>query len=124
MAILPKEIARRLLDGPLAPMLFRRTSKDLSVIPHLSAGDLDALEDIRSYWQSLSGGIPSHHQMIDLALRNIERDLDSRRWHEVMRDLEREIAYRKWRATNVPEKPAPEQSAEPVRHSRQGRGQA
>jgi hypothetical protein len=78
-------------------MTFRRSYSVPSTRPILSPGDLDAIEDIRVEWQQhRDGSTPGHEEIIDLALRRMQRDLVSGDSSEVIEDLRREIGYRQW----------------------------
>ena len=81
-------------------MTFQRRYSTPSTRPTLSAGDVDAIEDIRVEWeQHCSGCAPDHGEIIDIALRRMRQDLDSGGGGvvgEVIEDLRREIGYRQW----------------------------
>lgn len=101
-------------DG-LGPMLFRKSRQELFRDPELSSADVEAMEQIRSLWQRVMNGIPSYREIIDLALRNLERDLQSPRRGEVVQDLRREIAYRHWCAANMSSESFPDAPEAAVR---------
>jgi|SRR5580700_4033073 hypothetical protein len=78
-------------------MTFQRRYSTPSTRPTLSAGDVDAIEDIRVEWeQHCRGCAPDHGEIIDIALRRMQRDLESGNSCEVIEDLRREIGYRQW----------------------------
>jgi glutamyl-tRNA reductase len=83
-------------------MTFRRLYSAPSTRPILSPGDIDALEDIRVEWeQRREGSAPEDGEIIDIALRRLQQDLDSGNSSEVIEDLRREIGYRQWCARAV-----------------------
>ena len=86
-------------------MTFRRRYFAPSTRPILSSGDIDAIEDIRVEWeQHRQGCAPDYGEIIDIALRRLQLDLDSGNSCEVIEDLRREIGYRQWcaRAAQIP----------------------
>lgn len=78
-------------------MTFRHWYSARSTRPILSSGDLDAIDDIRVEWeQHRKGCAPGYREIIDIALRRMQQDLDSGNSYEVIEDLRREIGYRRW----------------------------
>jgi hypothetical protein len=91
-------------------MTFRHRYSTASARPILPAGDVDviegAIEDIRVEWeQHRQGCAPDYREIIDIALRRLQQDLDSGSGEvvgDVIEDLRREIGYRQWCAAQVP----------------------
>lgn len=78
-------------------MTFRHWYSARFTRPILSSGDLDAIDDIRVEWeQHRTGCAPGYREIIDIALRRMQQDLDSGNSCEVIEDLRREIGYRRW----------------------------
>jgi hypothetical protein len=64
----------------------------------LSANDVEALERIVE--QLAEGKANNHNEIIDIALRRLQRDLDSGCKDEVIEDVQQEIDYRLWCVRN------------------------
>jgi hypothetical protein len=72
-----------------------------------SPGDDEMLNEIigeiESGWRGGSvAAAPERQDLVDLALRRMQRDLQSARCIEVIADVQREIAYRAWCALGDP----------------------
>jgi hypothetical protein len=77
-------------------MTFRHRYSAHPTSPILSSGDLDAIDDIRVEWeQHRKDRAPDCSQIIEIALRRMQLDLDSGSG-DVIEDLRREIGYRQW----------------------------
>jgi hypothetical protein len=63
----------------------------------------EILGEIQTGWRSGSvAASPEREDLVDLALRRMQRDLQSARRIEVIADVQREIAYRAWCALGDP----------------------
>lgn len=63
----------------------------------------EILGEIQSEWRVGSvAAAPEREDFLDLALRRMQRDLESCRRSEVIADVQREIAYRVWCALGDP----------------------
>lgn len=99
----------------LEPMLFRKSHQELFQNPELSPAEVEAIEEIRFLWQRVMDGIPNYREIIDLALRNLQRDLESPLRSEVVQELRREIEYRRWCGANVSDESFPDTRVDAVR---------
>jgi hypothetical protein len=64
----------------------------------LSSNDVEALERIVDQWAE--GMTNNRNEIIDIALRRLQRDLDSGFMDEVIEDVQQEIDYRLWCVRN------------------------
>jgi hypothetical protein len=82
-------------------MRFRKPQSSYFCGSALSQTDIDALEDIRGDLKfSHEGCSPGDREIIDIALRRMQYDLNVRCSQEVIEDVKREIMYRQWCAQN------------------------
>jgi hypothetical protein len=83
---------RRLMFAPLP-------TKPLASKSVLSPDEVRALEEIVVECDSqVPGRSRNVHEIIEIALQRLRRDLDSGFEDEIIEDLQREIDYRLWRA--------------------------
>jgi hypothetical protein len=67
----------------------------------LSANDVEALRRIVGQWSSAGlGGARNFNEIIDIALRRLQWDLDSGCKDQVIEDVQQEIDYRLWCTRN------------------------
>jgi hypothetical protein len=62
----------------------------------LSRDDVQVLEQIVAEWDTHGPGAQNFREIIGLALRRLQWELDSGGKDEVIEDLQREIEYRQW----------------------------
>ena len=90
------------LMAPLVAKLMSVVTFSRRIVPGpLSADEIQALEQVVKRWaqDELTSG-HNIHEIIDIALRRLQRDLDSECGDNVMDDVRCEIGYRQWCSRN------------------------